>query len=265
MTGIPAHIETAIQAELIAVEREHRVRILWACESGSRAWGFPSPDSDFDVRFVYAHERDWYLSIAPGRDVIERPVDEVFDVSGWDIRKALQLLRGGNATVSEWMDSPIVYKSDAQFRDDFLNLIARAHRPDRSYWQYRSVARRSFALATVSADVKIKKFLYALRTCLAAEWAATREERPPMRLGALIEGRVDDPEVCAKIEALVRIKASLSERADSPVALELVAWLGERIAGLESLKVEPVAPAPVELFDELLLNHLISTKARPGT
>lgn len=99
---IPPHIDAAITDELAQIEREQEVTILWAIESGSRAWGFPSPDSDFDARFIYVHRPEWYLSIAPSRDVIERPVDEVFDVSGWDLRKALGLLRGGNAALAEW-------------------------------------------------------------------------------------------------------------------------------------------------------------------
>lgn len=256
MTVIPEDIETAIQAELDAVEREHRVRILWACESGSRAWGFPSPDSDFDVRFIYVHERDWYLGIEPGRDVIERPVDEVFDVSGWDLRKALRLLRGGNATLGEWLDSPIMYRETPGFRDDFLVLISRAHRPDRSYWHYRSVATRHEALATAREEVRIKKFLYALRTCLAAEWAATRDEKPPMRLEALVAGCGLDAVTIAQIDDLVKIKAGVSEKSEAAVDPALVQWLAARIAALETLEVEPVTPAPVEWFDALFQRYL---------
>jgi predicted nucleotidyltransferase len=264
MPAIPPDIERAIQAELDSVKREHAVRILWACESGSRAWGFPSPDSDFDVRFIYVHERDWYLSIEPGRDVIERPVDEVFDVSGWDLRKALRLLRGGNATPAEWVDSPIVYRETPEFRDDFVALIERAHRPDRSYWHYRSVSERHQALATARDQVKVKKFLYALRTCLAAEWAATRDEKPPMRLEALVAGIGLDVATVARIDELVAMKAGLSERSDAAVDRDLVVWLSERVAALSGLDVAPVAPAPAEWFDECLLRWL-DDDSRSGT
>jgi len=239
---IPPHIRDAIVAEIGAIEHEHNVRVLWAIESGSRAWGFPSPDSDFDARFIYIRERDWYLSIAPGRDVIERPVDKVFDVSGWDLRKALNLLRGGNATLSEWLDSPIVYRSEPGFHDAFVALIDRAHRQDRSYWHYRSVAENYEAAATSGGSVRLKKWLYALRTCLAAEWAATRGTKPPMRLTDLADGIAIDPVIRSQIDHLIAVKAGLAESSSATVEPELAAWLAARVAALSDLAVEPVAP-----------------------
>jgi predicted nucleotidyltransferase len=97
---------------LRGVEAEHGVHILYACESGSRGWGFASPDSDYDVRFVYVHRLDWYLTVDPGRDVIEKPISGELDVSGWDLRKALKLLHGSNPVLHEWLRSPIVYRQD---------------------------------------------------------------------------------------------------------------------------------------------------------
>jgi predicted nucleotidyltransferase len=255
MSAIPPDIERAIQAELDSVVREHAVRILWACESGSRAWGFPSPDSDFDVRFIYIHERDWYLSIAPGRDVIERPVDEVLDVSGWDLRKALGLLQRGNVTLAEWIDSPIMYRETPGFRDEFVSLIDRAYRPDRAHMHYRTASERQQALATAGGEVKVKKFLYALRTCLAAEWAATRDEKPPMRLDALVAGCGLDAATMARIDELVAMKAGLAERSDAAVDPDVVGWLAVRIARLASLDVEPVAAAPMEWFDSFFRQY----------
>lgn len=248
---IPDDIRAAIVGELDAIEHEHDVRVLWAIESGSRAWGFPSPDSDFDARFIYVHRRDWYLSIERGRDVIERPVDEVFDVSGWDLQKALQLLRAGNATLAEWLDSPVVYREVPGFRDDFVGLINAAHRPDRAYWHYRSVSERHEASASAGEDVKIKKWLYALRTCLAAEWAASRGEKPPMRLADLVEGLGIADDMHERIERVVEVKSGVGERSTAVVDPELAAWLRERIRALEALEVPPVEPAPVVAFDEL--------------
>ena len=110
---LPTKIESAVREEIGSVlcdlERDHGVKILLAVESGSRAWGFPSPDSDYDVRFVYVHAMDWYLSIEPGRDVIELPIDKTLDVSGWDLRKALHLLTKSNPALLEWLESPIIY------------------------------------------------------------------------------------------------------------------------------------------------------------
>jgi len=99
------------------VERDHDVEIVFACESGSRGWGFSSPDSDYDVRFVYRHCAEWYLTATeragkgqPQRDVIELPIDAELDVGGWDLRKALRLLDNSNPTLWEWLRSPIVYR-----------------------------------------------------------------------------------------------------------------------------------------------------------
>ena len=114
-----------IDARLASVASEQQVAIPLAIESGSRAWGFPSPDSDYDCRFIYVRKRDDYLSLFPQRDVIETPLEGEFDVNGWDIAKALKLLLKGNAVVIEWLTSPIIYGADKQFRADFQTLAAR--------------------------------------------------------------------------------------------------------------------------------------------
>ena len=121
-----------ILKKLAEIEMEHDVRIIYACESGSRAWGVPSKDSDYDVRFIYAHPRDYYLSISPLRDVIELPIDPVFDINGWDIRKALSLLRKSNIRLLEWLQSPIVYvQSDEPF-ELFKAVVPFGFSPERS-------------------------------------------------------------------------------------------------------------------------------------
>ena len=102
-------MEQAIKANLAEIEARENVRIVYACESGSRAWGFPSSDSDYDVRFIYLHPLEWYLSIVDKRDVIEDPITGQLDVNGWDLRKALQLFRKSNPPLFEWLNSPIVY------------------------------------------------------------------------------------------------------------------------------------------------------------
>ena len=103
-----------VLAELERLERERNVKVLYACESGSRAWGFASPDSDYDVRFVYVEKPDWFVQVDAPRDVIERPLDDALDVSGWELRKTLGLLRKSNPTLLEWLDSPLVYRQEDQ-------------------------------------------------------------------------------------------------------------------------------------------------------
>ncbi len=99
-----------VLAALEAIEARHHVRVLYACESGSRGWGFSSPDSDYDVRFIYVHQPEWYLRIEPPRDVIELPIDSELDVCGWELRKTLGLLKAANPTLMEWLDSPVIYR-----------------------------------------------------------------------------------------------------------------------------------------------------------
>ncbi|MEQ8169833.1 MAG: nucleotidyltransferase domain-containing protein, partial [Candidatus Eremiobacterota bacterium] len=98
-----------IPGELKKIEDEEKVKIIYACESGSRAWGFPSKDSDYDVRFIYVHDHDRYLSVYDRKDVIERPVCDLLDINGWDIRKAMRLLQKSNAALMEWFQSPVIY------------------------------------------------------------------------------------------------------------------------------------------------------------
>ena len=111
--AIDPEVRRRIGDRLAEIEQRESVRILLAVESGSRAWGFPSPDSDYDVRFLYARPRDWYLAVDSRRDVIECPIENVLDVNGWDIRKALQLLLKANPVLAEWLNSPIRYREDA--------------------------------------------------------------------------------------------------------------------------------------------------------
>ena len=119
-------VRARIGAELEDIEQREGVRIFYACESGSRAWGFPSTDSDYDVRFLYARPSDWYLSInvETKRDVIERPIVDVWDVNGWDIRKALQLLKKSNPPLLEWLHSPVVYRETGDFAARLRTLAA---------------------------------------------------------------------------------------------------------------------------------------------
>src|SRR5690348_16578363 len=119
---IDPKIRVMVEDELARIERDENLRVLVAVESGSRAWGFPSRDTDYDVRFVYVRPPAAYLSIRPGRDVVEKPITDVLDISGWDARKALQLMCKSNPTLIEWLTSPIPYRSLGEWPSKFLEL-----------------------------------------------------------------------------------------------------------------------------------------------
>ncbi|RYD77115.1 MAG: nucleotidyltransferase, partial [Verrucomicrobiaceae bacterium] len=125
-----------VREELKRVESERKLRVLYACESGSRAWGFASQNSDYDVRFLYVHERDWYLSVEDRRDVIEEALPGDLDVSGWELRKALRLLQKSNPPLLEWLKSPIVYAHDPQFVSEFNALADEFYSPKRCFAHY---------------------------------------------------------------------------------------------------------------------------------
>jgi uncharacterized protein len=169
--GFDPQIVAAIDARLHSVAERENAEVLLAVESGSRAWGFPSPDSDYDCRFIYARSRNDYLRLYAPRDVIEFPLDGMLDVNGWDLAKALRLLLKGNAVVIEWLTSPFVYAGDERFRRECLELARRAVLPSaiaRHYLHLGERQRRTYFADTRA--VEIKKLFYALRPALALRW-----------------------------------------------------------------------------------------------
>lgn len=207
-------VRREIEARLDRIEADEGVRLLMAVESGSRAWGFPSPDSDYDVRFVYLRPRDWYLSLTPGRDVIEAPIVDAIDLNGWDVRKLLVLLLKSNAVVSEWIESPIRYRPDdravaalAALADDALDPRALAHH----YANIGSNAAGRWLEGT--GQVAVKKYLYALRPALALRFLRGNPgARPPMHLQALLAASDLPPGLSTDIAGLVEAKSRTNER-----------------------------------------------------
>ncbi len=178
-----------IDARLQAIQHEHNLAIPLAIESGSRAWGFPSPDSDYDCRFIFVRRVDDYLSLFPQRDVIETPLEGELDVNGWDLVKALKLLLKGNAVVIEWLTSPILYSADRWFRDEMQALAGRlADRQlvARHYLHLGERQRRSYFAD--SKQVPLKKVFYALRPAAALRWLRHHPEQAvaPMHFPTLL-------------------------------------------------------------------------------
>ncbi|MDX2226561.1 MAG: nucleotidyltransferase domain-containing protein, partial [Verrucomicrobiae bacterium] len=156
-----------IDFHLDQIETTHNVRILHACESGSRAWGFASTDSDWDVRFIYVHPRDFYLSIESHRDVIENPISDDLDISGWDLRKALGLLLKSNPPLLEWISSPIVYRQDPDFLRNFRRLSEDFYSPQRCFRHYLHMAEGNHRHYLLGETIALKKYFYVLRPVLA--------------------------------------------------------------------------------------------------
>ncbi len=200
-----------VQKHLAEIEKEHNVVILQAIESGSRAWGFPSPDSDYDVRFIYAHPRDWYLQLTEERDVIELPINDELDIAGWDLRKAFNLANKGNAVIQEWMISPIVYKQSEDYSQLF-ELLSKAFNPISAYHHYRSMAKKAYLDIEQSENKKLKRFFYFARATLSAKWIFEKQTMPSIVFADLVNELVSDQAMAKEIECLVSQKAKESEK-----------------------------------------------------
>ena len=172
-------MNSRVHEELSRIESQHKVHILLAIESGSRAWGFPSPDSDYDVRFIYTHDQGWYLSVFEGHDVIEEMLPERLDISGWDLRKTLRLFAKCNLALNEWLASPIIYSEVSEFRNQLRWLIPHYFNPIAAMHHYRNMADRSLTENLTSDRIGIKKLFYVLRPLLACRWIEHTGTQPP--------------------------------------------------------------------------------------
>jgi len=196
-----------VKKKLLEIEKEHNVNILYAVESGSRAWGFESIDSDYDIRFIYAHNRNWYLNILPKKDVIEYPIVNDFDYSGWDLRKTMFLTNKSNPVLFEWLRSPVVY-----FRNDYfysiMEQLSKAYfSPISSIYHYLHMAEGNYRQYLQTNEVKIKKYFYVLRPIMACMWIENFKESPPMEFEKLLT-QIIDRELLDKINKLVIKKKS---------------------------------------------------------
>lgn len=215
---IPADKEAVIQSRLSEVECDHNIQFLFAIESGSRAWGFPSPDSDFDVRFVYARDPSWYLSIARGRDVIELPLEDDWDINGWDIQKAIGLLLKPNPVLLEWLSSPIRYRWDEQACRRLTEYASRTVAAIDCLPHYFHLARQMRDRnITGKDDVNLKKYFYVLRPTLAIRWVRMHPTQlPPMNFQDLVNGTDLSFDLQSRISEFLEAKAQTSEIGSGP-------------------------------------------------
>jgi len=209
-------VQIAVREEILKrlerAEADHGVRILYACESGSRAWGFASPDSDYDARFIYAQSRDWYSSfdVERCRDVIEYPIVDDIDCSGWDIRKALYLFTRTNGALLEWLHSPITYHERGSMANDLRRLAPRSVNATALCYHYSHMARGNAREYLFNDKVRLKKYSYVLRPLLAIRYIEHGNGIPPVRFEALVEAVAPD-EIRASIAALLELKRNTEE------------------------------------------------------
>ena len=237
-----------ITAELAGMGRSCGVRTLLAVESGSRCWGFASPDSDYDVRFVYASPLDDYLRLEKRRDVIEWRLDDVYDVSGWDLSKFMQLMRGSNPSVFEWLVSPIVYQEAPEF-SAIRQLAPHCYNPVASVYHYLSWAQGNARDFLRGDTVKLKKYLYVMRALLAARWGVRVGTPVPMEFSVLRESMLE-PAMAPVVEAMVAEKMEGDEKAPHAHIPQADAWIESVFVEIESALDTLRAPEKVA-WDEI--------------
>lgn len=232
-TTFDPQVVARIDDRLAQIHRSEAVGIPLAIESGSRAWGFPSPDSDYDSRFVFVRRLEDYLSPWPKRDVIETPLDGVLDVNGWDLRKALTLLLKGNAVILEWVQSPIQYGVDPWFQTQFIALATEVANRNLIIRHYRHTAERQRELhLSDPAEAKTKKLFYVLRPLLALCWLRQRPTAavPPMHCQSLMSETDLPRDLDALLLELIAEKATAGEKARRPVPTPLLAFIERELA-----------------------------------
>ena len=241
--------------KLKEIEDRYGVRILFAVESGSRAWGFESPDSDYDVRFIYVRRKNDYLKLERVRDVIELPIDETLDINGWDLSKALRLLHKSNPTLFEWFSSPIVYLKDEEFFLKIKPILSEYFSVKKSLYHYLSMAKTNYREYLHGDVVKAKKYFYVLRPLLACRWILDNASPPPMRFDELSAAELPD-ELEYEVSKLLDIKKNCPEIMTIPRVDVVNKYLDEsieEIGGLISAQTEP-SQKSWEALNELFLS-----------
>lgn len=221
-------INAEINEKLDEIEKKEGVKILHAVESGSRAWGFASPDSDYDVRFIYVRSAEDYLRLEEPRDVIEWQLDDVLDINGWDLKKALRQFAKGNATLYEWSGSPIVYRTTREWEQ--VKEVAKDYFSMKSaVYHYYGTANTTYNAYLQGDTVRYKKYFYALRPLLAARYIEEFREAPPVLFDDLMKMNLDD-DLRAGIEELVKIKKQTTEKEENPQIPVIRSFIEDEIA-----------------------------------
>jgi len=218
-----------IERMLNDIEKQRNIKILYAVESGSRAWGFASPDSDYDVRYIYVRRLEDYVRVDEIRDTIEGPLDDIMDFSGWDLRKALGLLRRTNPSLIEWAYSPIIYRTTPEW-ERIAQTIPAFFDPLSNMHHYFSMAQSNLQKHLKDECVKAKKYFYVLRPVLCCRWLEKhgtpspvpfdelRSATLPQALDSVVDDLLerkkaaDEAEKIAHIEALDAFLLSEIER-----------------------------------------------------
>jgi predicted nucleotidyltransferase len=235
MTTIPDSVRAEIRSRLRGAEAEHDVKVLFAVESGSRAWGFASPNSDYDARFIYAHRPEWYLSVdlEEQRDVIEYPIVDDLDINGWDLRKALRLFWKSNPGFVEWIQSPIVYETQGRFHEQVMRLLPAIYSTQSGIHHYRSMAKTNYRGYLQQELVPLKKYFYVLRPLLAVRWMERFATPAPIEFDRLLVVAETEKDFLGAVQGLLEVKRRSPEMGLSPQIPALQEFIETELDRLE--------------------------------
>ena len=235
---IPENVRNKILNALQTIEKENNVCIFYACESGSRAWGFPSTDSDYDVRFLYIHPIEWYLSIDKKRDVIEKLITDEIDMSGWDIKKTLQLFKKSNPALLEWLHSPIVYSEKHSVIQKLKVLLPEYYSPVACLYHYLHMAQGNYREYMKGETVWTKKYFYILRPIFACLWIEKNLGPVPVEFEVLVNRLVTDDKLKQEINNLLVKKKKGEELYRGPQIPMINDFIVNQLNRLETFKLE---------------------------
>ena len=204
-------IKSTILQKLLETQRNYNVKIPLAVESGSRGWGFASPDSDYDCRFVYIHEKNWYLSVFDKPDIIEYAAGKVFDINGWDLRKFIAHTVKSNAVMLEWLSSNDVYQKDEAIASLLSELGGKFFNPVTVSHHYLGMAVKKYAELTSAGKSKLKHYFYVLRPLANIRYIETYEKMPHMKYNRTLAGIGLDKGVRNEIQLLLDTKKFTDE------------------------------------------------------
>jgi predicted nucleotidyltransferase len=251
-------MDTLIKEKIEELEKQQGIKILLACETGSRAWGFPSPDSDFDVRLLYVHPIDWYLKLTESKDAIDVMYEHnEIDISGWELKKALHLLWKSNAAMTERIQSPIIYKADTIFLEGINALATQRYSRITTMHHYLSMAKKNFETLTDKKEYKLKQFFYALRAAFACKWILEKRTIVPITFETMLSELIIPKDRYQRITELIKLKSVSSEAYMHQGEIELLALIETFINIAEAEKdALPSGEQNMPAFNEFFITTL---------
>ncbi len=251
-------MKNTIQTALKTLEQRSEIKVLYAVESGSRAWGFESVNSDWDVRFIYIHPKDWYLSIDDRKDVIEEMLPQELDLSGWELRKALRLFRKSNPPLMEWLQSPLVYTEPYSTAAQLRELAKEYFDPKACLHHYFHMAEGNYKGYLQQEMVRTKKYFYVLRPLLACRWIEATGSFPPMEFEKMAEELIEDRVIREELEKLLQRKKSGEELEMAPSIEIFQHYIREQLEYFRGYlrNTFPANPVDTRMLDTLFRNTL---------